>query len=61
MTLATWFSFRKKVYLSRVDLRFCFWKMSILAGLSQSVERLTADREVAGSIPGAGPLLRVLK
>ena len=27
----------------------------------QSVERLTAEREVAGSIPGAGPLLRVLK
>ena len=31
------------------------------AGLAQSVEGLTADREVAGSIPGAGPLLRVLK
>ena len=30
-------------------------------GLAQSVERLTAEREVAGSIPGAGPLLRVLK
>ena len=32
-----------------------------VAGLSQLVERLTAEREVAGSIPGAGPLLRVLK
>ena len=32
-----------------------------VAGLAQSVERLTAEREVAGSIPGAGPLLRVLK
>jgi len=32
-----------------------------LAGLSQSVERLTAEGEVAGSIPGAGPILRVLK
>ena len=32
-----------------------------MAGLAQSVERLTAEREVAGSIPGAGPLLRVLK
>ena len=32
-----------------------------LAGLAQSVERLTAEREVTGSIPGAGPLLRVLK
>ena len=31
------------------------------AVLAQSVERLTAEREVAGSIPGAGPLLRVLK
>ena len=31
------------------------------AGLAQSVERLTAEREVAASIPGAGPILRVLK
>ena len=31
------------------------------AGLAQSAERLTAEREVAGSIPGAGPILRVLK
>ena len=31
------------------------------AGLSQSVEGLTADREVAGSIPGAGPLPQGLK
>ena len=29
-----------------------------MAGLAQSSERLTAEREVAGSIPGAGPLLR---
>ena len=28
---------------------------------NQSIERLAAEREVAGSIPGAGPLLRVLK
>ena len=33
----------------------------VVAGIAQSVERLTAEREVAGSIPGAGPLLRVLK
>ena len=31
------------------------------AGLAQSVERLTAERKVAGWIPGAGPILRVLK
>ena len=30
------------------------------AGLVQSVERLTAEREVAGLIPGAGPTLGVL-
>ena len=36
-------------------------RKSSVAGLAQSVERLTAEREVAGSIPGAGPLLRVLK
>ena len=29
-----------------------------MAGLAQSLERLTAEREVAGSIPGAGQLLR---
>ena len=32
----------------------------IQAGLAQ-VERLTAEREIAGSIPGTGPILRVLK
>ena len=31
------------------------------AGLAQSVERLTAEWKVEGSIPGAGPFLRVLK
>ena len=31
------------------------------SGLAQSVERLGAEREVAGSIPGARPILRVLK
>ena len=30
------------------------------AGLAQSVERSTAEREVAGSIPWVGPILRVL-
>ena len=32
-----------------------------VTGLAQSVQRLTTEREVAGSISGAGPLLRVLK
>ena len=31
------------------------------AGLAQSVERVTAERKVAGSIPAAEPILRVLK
>ena len=31
------------------------------AGVAQLVERLTAEREVAGLIPGTGPILRVLK
>ena len=35
--------------------------LSSAAGLAQSVERLTAKRKVAGSIPGAGPILKVLK
>ena len=32
-----------------------------MAGLAQLVECLTAEREVAGSIPRTGPTLRVLK
>ena len=36
-------------------------QMEHAAGLAQSVERLTAERKVAGSIPEAGPKLRVLK
>ena len=36
-------------------------KLLTAAGLAQSVERMTAERKVAGSIPGAAPLLVVLK
>ena len=32
-----------------------------MAGIAQSVQRLTAEWEVAGSIPRAGAILRVLK
>ena len=32
----------------------------LAAALARSVERLTAEREVAGSIPRAGPILRVI-
>ena len=41
----------------------CFFLLSLLllVGVAQSVERLTAEREVAGSIPEAGLILRVLK
>ena len=31
------------------------------AVFAQSVKRVTAEREVAGSIPVAGPIFRVLK
>ena len=31
------------------------------AELAQSLEQLTAEREVTGSIPGAGPIIRALK
>ena len=43
------------------EILHCFESQTEQAGLAQSVERMTAEREVAGSIPGAGPLLRVLK
>ena len=32
-----------------------------VAGLAHLVECLTAEREVAGSIPGKGPILMVIK
>ena len=31
-----------------------------LAGLARSVERLTAEGKIVGSISGVGPILRVL-
>ena len=50
----------------RMDGIFCVYappqqQLVKLAGLAQSVERLTAEREIAGLIPGVGPILRVLK
>ena len=39
----------------------CFAVYFTAAGLAQSVEHSTAEWEVAGSIPLARPLLRVLK
>ena len=41
------------------EILHCFESQTEQAGLAQSVERMTAEREVAGSIPVAGPLLRV--
>ena len=38
-----------------------FYVLFTAAGLAQSAERLTAEREVAGSILWAGAVLRVLK
>ena len=38
-----------------------FWQNKTVVGLAQLVERLTVEREVLGLIPGAGPLLSVLK
>ena len=35
--------------------------IQLVAGIAQSVERLIAEWEVAGSIPGTEPTLRVLK
>ena len=46
-------------YCSLVKFVICY-KLTA-AVLAQSVERVTAEREVEGSIPGAGPILRVLK
>ena len=54
--------FCKGVFLcTYFEILHCFESQTEQAGLTQSVERMTAEREVAGSILGAGPLLRVLK
>ena len=45
----------------RAKIFILYSELLIAAELVQSVERLTAERVVAGSIPGAGPVLRVLK
>ena len=42
------------------EILHCFESQTEQAGLAQSVERMTAERGFAGSIPGAGPLLGVL-
>ena len=42
-----------------VLIKICFDHTA--TGLAESVERLIAEREVAGSIPEAVPTLRVLK
>ena len=53
--------------LERDDCTSKVWDVSALyivptvAGLAQSVEHLTAEWKVMGSIPGAGPVLKVLK
>ena len=50
------------VWLKGMYIKFAYSECFLSAAwLAQSVERLTADLEVAGSIPGVGPLLRVLK
>ena len=53
--------------LERDDCTSKVWDVSALyivptmAGLAQLVERLTAEWKVMGSIPGAGPVLKVLE
>ena len=42
-------------------MRISVMHVAHLLGRAQSVEHLTAEREGPGSIPGAGPILKVLK
>ena len=49
------------ILISPIQTNNCILSFLPAAGLAQSVERLTAEREVTGLIPGAGPILRVLK
>ena len=50
---------QRSISVDIFEIFHCFESQTEQAGLAQSVERMTAEREVAGSIPGAGPLLRV--
>ena len=43
------------------EILHCFESQTEKARLAQSRRGMTAEREVAGSIPWAGPLIRVLK
>ena len=46
------------IYIHR---KVSYVKAGFRSGLTQSVEHLTAEWEVAGAIPGAGPIHRVLR
>ena len=54
---------KTKWYSTRVQIFCCCCCPSRLTAraISQWVERLTAEREVVGSVPGDGPILKVLK
>ena len=59
-------SFFANIFIMRKLRRLFFlptlgWIEFTAAELAQLVERLTAEREVAGSIPAAGWILKVLK
>ena len=55
------FSDFKSSYTDHVRFDYHYNLILTAAGLAPSVERLTAEREVAGSIPRTGPTLGVLK
>ena len=55
------FSLLHFIFFLRFDSLTLVPRLLTAVGLAQSVERLTAEREVAGSISGAGLILRVLK
>ena len=44
-----------------IHIKVVYVKAGFRSGLTQSVERLTSEQEAAGLIPGARPILRVLK
>ena len=49
------------IFFLRFYSRTSVPRLLTAVGLAQSVERLTAEREVTGSIAGTGPILSVLK
>ena len=49
------------IFMSFKEIHSSSWVHATMAGLAQSIERLTAEQEVTGSFPGARLILKYLR